>query len=152
MADISPDRSGHLEHGPHRIWWEHFGDGDREAVVLLNGLAMHTKAWYGFLDQLRPEFDVLLYDYLGQGDWRPVVALCLGALLCGFFWELWNYYSYPKWTYFTPGVDFWYIFEMPLVGSFAVQVTPRFVTLGAENGVRVSPQTASSSKLSWRSS
>jgi pimeloyl-ACP methyl ester carboxylesterase len=68
MADAAPDKSGHLEHGSHRIWWEYFGDGEREAVVLLNGLAMHTKAWYGFLDQLTDEFDVLLYDYLGQGE------------------------------------------------------------------------------------
>ncbi len=68
MGDVAPDSSGHLEHGDHRIWWEYFGDGSREAVVLLNGLAMHTKAWYGFLDELRPEFDVLLYDYLGQGE------------------------------------------------------------------------------------
>ena len=66
--EIAPGRSGHLEHGPHRIWWEYFGDGERQAVVLLNGLAMHTKAWYGFLGELLPEFDVLLYDYLGQGD------------------------------------------------------------------------------------
>ena len=27
---------------------------------------MHTKAWYPFLDDL-PGYDVLLYDYLGQG-------------------------------------------------------------------------------------
>ena len=45
------------------------------------------------------------------------VALCVGALFCGFFWELWNFYSYPKWTYHTPGVGFWYIFEMPLIGD-----------------------------------
>lgn len=62
-----PSRSGHLERGPHRIWWERCGDGDRETVVLLNGLAMHTGAWYGFLEELRPELDVVLYDYLGQG-------------------------------------------------------------------------------------
>ena len=67
MTTVEPDRSGHLEHGNHRIWWEHFGDREREAVVLLNGLAMHTGAWQGFLDDLRPDFDVLLYDYLGQG-------------------------------------------------------------------------------------
>jgi pimeloyl-ACP methyl ester carboxylesterase len=68
MADIAPDRSGHLESGDHRIWWEYFGAGEREPIVLLNGLAMHTKAWYGFLDQLLDEHDVLLYDYLGQGE------------------------------------------------------------------------------------
>jgi len=67
MGEITPDRSGHLEQGPHRIWWEYHGTGDREALVLLNGLAMHTRAWYGILDDVRPEFDVLLYDYLGQG-------------------------------------------------------------------------------------
>ena len=68
MADVEPSRSGHLERGPHRVWWEYFGEGDREAVVLLNGLAMHTRAWYPFLDDLRPQHDVLLYDYLGQGQ------------------------------------------------------------------------------------
>lgn len=57
-----------------------------------------------------------LLDFTRQGDWRPVVSLALGALICGFFWELWNYYAYPKWIYDTPGVDFWYIFEMPLIG------------------------------------
>ncbi|MCP3960035.1 MAG: alpha/beta hydrolase [bacterium] len=68
MAGVQPGRSGHLEVGAHRIWWEYFGAGEREAVCLLNGLAMHTKAWYGFLDQLRPDYDVILYDYLGQGE------------------------------------------------------------------------------------
>jgi len=29
---------------------------------------MSTKSWYGFLPQLHPERDVLLYDYLGQGE------------------------------------------------------------------------------------
>ncbi len=67
MPEASPDREGHLEYGAHRIWWEYFGVGKRRTVVLLNGLAMHTGAWHGFLADLRPEFDVLLYDYLGQG-------------------------------------------------------------------------------------
>jgi len=57
-----------------------------------------------------------LLERLAQGDWRPVAALCAGALLCGFFWELWNYYSYPKWIYRTPGAQFLHIFEMPLLG------------------------------------
>jgi len=67
VAAIEPTRCGHLPRGSHRVWWELHGSGDRETVVLLNGLAMHTKAWYGFLDDLRPDFGVLLYDYLGQG-------------------------------------------------------------------------------------
>jgi pimeloyl-ACP methyl ester carboxylesterase len=66
--ELKPDRSGHLEVGGQQIWWEYFGKGDREVVCLLNGLAMHTKAWYGFLPQLIDDYDVILYDFLGQGE------------------------------------------------------------------------------------
>lgn len=51
-----------------------------------------------------------------HGDWRPVLALWIGCLICGFFWELWNFYSYPKWLYHLEYVDFWFIFEMPILG------------------------------------
>jgi pimeloyl-ACP methyl ester carboxylesterase len=69
MADQPvPTREGFIEADGHRIHWEYFGDGSREAVCLLNGLALSTKAWYTFLPQLHPEFDVVLYDYLGQGQ------------------------------------------------------------------------------------
>ena len=50
------------------------------------------------------------------GDWRPMLSLALGALICGFFWEMWNFYSYPKWTYRIPFVDFLRLFEMPVLG------------------------------------
>jgi hypothetical protein len=55
-------------------------------------------------------------EYLERGDWRPVISLSLGALICGFFWEMWNYYSWPKWIYHTPGAQYLHIFEMPLLG------------------------------------
>ena len=70
-------------------------------------LAEPVNAWRG-----RPS----LLGHLARGDWRPVAALALGALVCGFFWEFWNFYSYPKWTYRTPGVGFLHVFEMPLLG------------------------------------
>ena len=69
MSERAPLASGFLpdpERPEHRIWWELHGTGGREVVCLLNGLAMHTKAWYPFLDDL-DGYDVLLYDYLGQG-------------------------------------------------------------------------------------
>ncbi len=69
MADqLVPTREGFIAADGRRVHYEYFGRGDREAVCLLNGLAMHTKAWASFLPQLHPEFDVLLYDYLGQGE------------------------------------------------------------------------------------
>ena len=63
-----PTRSGFIHPDGHDIWYEYFGAGTREAVALLNGLAMSTKAWYGFLPLLLDSYDVLLYDYLGQGE------------------------------------------------------------------------------------
>jgi hypothetical protein len=57
-----------------------------------------------------------LMPALERGDWRPVASLGTGALICGFFWEMWNFYSLPKWIYHTPGAQFLHIFEMPLLG------------------------------------
>ena len=62
-----PDRSETIDADGHTIYWELFGRGDREIVCFLNGLAMHTGAWYSFLPRLRPDYDVLLWDYPGQG-------------------------------------------------------------------------------------
>ena len=53
---------------------------------------------------------------LSRGDWRPWWGLWIAALACGFFWELWNFWSYPKWIYEVPGVGFLKVFEMPLLG------------------------------------
>lgn len=57
-----------------------------------------------------------LIQYTAERDWRAVVALWTGCLICGFFWEMWNYYSNPQWYYTVPYVDFWHVFEMPLLG------------------------------------
>jgi hypothetical protein len=53
---------------------------------------------------------------IGSGDWRSPVSSAMAALLCGFFWELWNYGSYPKWVYDIPYVNVLHVFEMPLLG------------------------------------
>lgn len=57
-----------------------------------------------------------LSDYTASGNWRPVIALWLGTLICGFFWEFWNFYAYPKWLYEIPLFEFLHVFEMPLLG------------------------------------
>ena len=51
-----------------------------------------------------------------EGNWKPIVSLWIGCLICAFFWEMWNYYSYPKWYYYLPMVNFLHVFEMPLLG------------------------------------
>ncbi|MBN1558130.1 MAG: hypothetical protein JW951_08290 [Lentisphaerae bacterium] len=51
-----------------------------------------------------------------RGDWRRVWIFALAALVCGFFWELWNAYSHVKWVYTVPYVGRFRIFEMPVLG------------------------------------
>jgi hypothetical protein len=57
-----------------------------------------------------------LGDATARRDWRPIVALWSGTLICGFFWELWNFYAFPKWVYYIPLVDVLHVFEMPILG------------------------------------
>jgi hypothetical protein len=57
-----------------------------------------------------------LADWTRTGDWRPVIALWLGILLTSFFWEMWNFFSYPKWVYHVSWGGWLHVFEMPLLG------------------------------------
>jgi hypothetical protein len=57
-----------------------------------------------------------IFKYTSEGNCRPIISLAVGGLICGFFWEMWNYYSYPQWKYYLPGVNVLHIFEMPLPG------------------------------------
>jgi hypothetical protein len=54
--------------------------------------------------------------FVRHGNWAAVWNVMLAALVCGFFWEMWNSLSMPKWTYSVPFVQFGHIFEMPILG------------------------------------
>jgi hypothetical protein len=119
-------------------WTDRFAEGPRVSWtnrlslgLLLTGLLMliamlgwpklfYPFAWTSLVFILEPlnrwSGRRHLLGEVQQGDWRTVISLSLGALLCGFFWEMWNYYSFPKWIYHTPGAEFFRIFEMPLLG------------------------------------
>jgi len=51
-----------------------------------------------------------------KGNWRGVVSWSLAALLCGFFWEMWNAGSLSRWEYTVPFVQGSKIFAMPVLG------------------------------------
>lgn len=51
-----------------------------------------------------------------EGRWEPVALPALAALVLGLLWEMWNFYSAPKWVYSVPYVHRFEIFEMPLLG------------------------------------
>ncbi len=45
-----------------------------------------------------------------------LLRLMAAGLICGFFWEMWNYWSLPQWYYTVPYVGFGKLFEMPALG------------------------------------
>ena len=56
-----------------------------------------------------------------------MLVLFAAGLICGWFWELWNVFSMPKWVYQVPLVGWPKLFEMPILGyggylPFALEV------------------------------
>lgn len=95
--------------------------------------------WLGLFFLLDPLVNLLggqsISGQVALGYWDTVIALFLAGITCGFFWEMWNVYSMPKWVYHVPLVDRPKIFEMPLLGyggylPFALEV---FATVQAIN-------------------
>lgn len=60
--------------------------------------------------------EATIFSETAQGDWRAVWIAALAALLCGFFWEMWNFYSLAHWEYAVPFVQGVTLFHMPLLG------------------------------------
>ncbi len=57
-----------------------------------------------------------IFASLKEGDWKTIVSSALAALICGFFWELWNAGSLAHWEYSISFVERFHLFEMPLLG------------------------------------
>ena len=62
------------------------------------------------------EDGTLLLRALNTGNWRRVWLLALASLVCGFFWEMWNFKSLAHWEYAVPFAQRFQLFEMPLLG------------------------------------
>lgn len=50
------------------------------------------------------------------GRWDTVSVLFISTLICGFFWEMWNSRSMPKWRYEISYLEWARLFEMPALG------------------------------------
>ena len=57
-----------------------------------------------------------IFSGLSQGDWTTVWLAAVAALVCGFWWEMWNSKSLAHWEYAIPSVHRFQLFEMPLLG------------------------------------
>ncbi len=83
--------------------------------------------WIGFIPFIDPINYKLrapnLRTLLTDRNWRPVVALLLGGLLCGLLWEAWNFQalraSGGHWIYTVPEtlrIFGWHYGQMPVLG------------------------------------
>lgn len=74
---------------------------------------------------------------LEAGRWGRPLTLMAGGLVCGFLWELWNFWATAKWTYDLPflgPLEHVRYFEMPVVGMlgylpFALECWAMFQTV-----------------------
>ena len=57
-----------------------------------------------------------IFSLFAQGNWRAIIIPVLAALICGFFWEMWNWKSLAHWEYSIPYVDRYHLFAMPILG------------------------------------
>lgn len=90
------------------------------AAVLLAPHVAFPLVWISLIFLLDPVVTLLggqsLGRYVERRDWSLVANLALGTLICGWFWEMWNFYAMPKWKYTIPYAEVAHVFEMPLLG------------------------------------
>ena len=127
---------------PARRWMRIDLDRLRLVGVSLLGLVLFVASlaaphvlfpfvWIGpvlFLDPINALLgNPSLTEQVRTGRWDTVLVLFAAGLVCGWFWEMWNVWSMPKWVYVVPFVGRPKLFEMPLLGyggylPFALEV------------------------------
>jgi hypothetical protein len=69
-----------------------------------------------------------------DGRYSRLINLMAAGLICGFAWEVWNFWAGAKWKYTVPILANLRIFEMPVLGyggfpAFAVECFTMYVTV-----------------------
>jgi hypothetical protein len=83
----------------------------------------------------------LMRAWQEEGDLSPFVRLLLAGLICGVFWESWNWLAGARWVYTIPYLSQPRIFAMPLAGyggfpPFAVECWVFMATVSLLRGGR----------------
>jgi hypothetical protein len=109
-----------LRGGAFLAWIALFGGAAALVAMALWPEALYPAVWVGPLLLLAGLQRLLLGETLlepiARGDWRPLVQPAAAGLICGLFWELWNYGALAKWHYSIPYAQRFHVFEMPLAG------------------------------------
>ncbi len=76
--------------------------------------------WFSFFFILDPinylNSQPSIIGYWKFGNYKTPLVLIVAGTVAGILWEFWNYYAVIKWYYHIPFVDFFKIFEMPILG------------------------------------
>jgi hypothetical protein len=88
--------------------------------------------WGAFFFLLDPFCDLWggpsLIARFAAGERREHLCLLAAGLVCGLWWEAWNYFAITKWVYIFPVLNFAKVFEMPVLGFLGF---PPFALEGA---------------------
>lgn len=94
------------------------------------GAYLFGSVWLGFIFLLEPinrwTGHESLWSDLSRGDSSRLRALLWAGMICGVFWEFWNWFAAARWFYTVPILSEWKVFAMPLPGylgfpAFAVE-------------------------------
>jgi len=76
--------------------------------------------WGAFFFLLDPLCDLMggpsLIARFAGGERRQHLSLLAAGLICGLWWESWNWFAVSKWVYTLPVLNCFKVFEMPLPG------------------------------------
>lgn len=76
--------------------------------------------WLAFIFLLDPINDLLTGNSLTRrwlaGERQEIFCNLAAGLICGVWWEMWNFPAAAKWVYTLPVLNFGKIFEMPFLG------------------------------------
>jgi hypothetical protein len=108
-----------------------FNLGPWQPVSLVVGVAMlvfpliwpnytFPLVWGAFFFLLDPLSDLLggpsLIKHFAGGERRLHLNLLAAGLICGVWWEAWNFFAITRWVYTLPVLNYLKVFEMPLPG------------------------------------
>ena len=89
-------------------------------LPLLWSTIFYPLIWFSFFLLLDPinyvHKEPSLIKHLQDKKLLIPIILTVAGLVCGLFWEFWNFWAVTKWYYHIPIFGFWKIFEMPLLG------------------------------------
>ena len=113
--------------------------------------------WLGFILLLEPinlrtGRESLWRDWL-DGNSSRLKSLLWTGMICGIFWEFWNYWAAARWSYTVPILPEYRIFAMPLLGyagfpAFAVECFAMFAFV-LPYLERISQASHRNSRLDW---